>query len=531
MSAAKQTTIRKVPLKPQTGRAAAYIRVSTTDQGERYSPASQLKALREKAARAGKIIPDEWVFSDAHSGKLSSRPAFDKLKAVVKTGGPDAVFIYDVSRFARKTMDALWLAAEFKRHGVGLDFVEMPYEDTPTGRLTFTQMAAVAEFLGEKIIEDSTRGRREKLQSGKLDHGSAPDGYVYVDKRQKDGCRLEVNPARANIWQDIFRWRGEQHMAKYAISKRLNDAGILTARGGRWSPRVIGQNLAKRTYCGEHVRCGITVPCPAIVSKELFDACQRFNEQSVKQHVGRPSNRYLLRGFVWCAKCDKRMITNPGVSGGHHHAHPYYRCGHIEYKPFKRLCHAPSVYCDVLEPAAWGEIWKVLTNPDLLLELAQAYVDKRQKPEAQGVANLERERVKLLGKIKTTRAMIQDSLIPYAQGKADIRAAEARIEAIDQQRAAAGAVLELPTRHQVEAAVQEILTAGNEPETYDERRPILEGIRELRMSYYDRTLEISGKIPVLVKSTSCGQKNWDRGIDPDPNSFACIPFILKRRVA
>ena len=39
-------------------------------------------------------------------------------------------------------------------------------------------MAAVAEFLGEKILEDSNRGRRQKLEEGKLDHGTASYGWT-----------------------------------------------------------------------------------------------------------------------------------------------------------------------------------------------------------------------------------------------------------------------------------------------------------------------------------------------------------------
>ena len=42
---------------------AAYIRVSDERQDE-YSPDSQLKKIREHAARDGYIIPDEYVFYD-----------------------------------------------------------------------------------------------------------------------------------------------------------------------------------------------------------------------------------------------------------------------------------------------------------------------------------------------------------------------------------------------------------------------------------------------------------------------------------
>src|SRR5262249_36338437 len=159
----------------------------------------------------------------------------DQMNSLVAHGAVGAVFIYSVDRFARRTEDALRLAREYKKHGTRLDFVEMPFEDTPVGRFTFTQLAAFAELWGEKILADSARGRKQKLESGKLDHGGAKYGYVYIDKRQKDGARLELDTrealpglTRVQVVKDIFRWRLEG-MSMYGIARRLNEAGILSA--------------------------------------------------------------------------------------------------------------------------------------------------------------------------------------------------------------------------------------------------------------------------------------------------------------
>lgn len=537
----KSKTTRKQAL---SGRAAAYIRVSTADQGERFSLPSQLKALHGLASRNGKTIPPEWIFQDSHTGKLADRPSFDKLKALVRTGVPDAVYIYDHSRFARRTLDWLFLAAEFKRHGVQLDFCEMPYVDTAAGRLASTQMAAVAEFLGEKIIEDSTRGAIEKLQGGKLDHGMAPDGYVVTKE-----STLAVNPDRAKIWQDVFRWRATEHLAKYAICHRLNRAGIPSARGGQWAPRVIGQNLRNRTYIGEHVRRGITVPCPAIIDRKTFDEAQRWNEEARSKQTGRPPNRYLLTGFLWCAKCGRRYRTNPQSVGGGKRPRAAYKCGNCDYHPYKQLCHAPQVLAKIIEPAAWSEIWGTLTNPDLLMQLAEDYVENNRKPESSDIAGLERERAKINAQIREAQRMIHGLLISFEAGQKMIRADKERLGEIERQLAAAGSkVIALPTRQQVEAFCRE-LAAIPEPgadcaddpwQAYDERRPVLEGIVNLTMKYFDHDLEISGEIPLRFAQSSGSEaggacQNSDRDLGSYPNSgdsaVACIPFIRKVRVA
>jgi site-specific DNA recombinase len=519
----------KVP----SGYCALYVRVSTVDQGDRYSPASQLKRLREKAEREGKKVREDWIFMDSHSGKIAARPAFDKLKALVRTGAPDVVFVYDVSRFARKTMDALWLEAEFRRHGVKLDFVEMPYEDTPTGRFTFAQMAAVAEFLGDKIIEDSKRGSREKLGQGKLTHGSACYAYKYIDKRQPDGSRLEIDPRDSSVpglpmvevVRDVYNMR-KANTPTYRIVKMLNERGILSAghwgKGrvwvppGPWSRQTVLQMLRNPTYKGQHTRSGIVVPCPAIIDAETWRAVQAITEQCRQQHTGRPSkNRYLLRGFLWCAKCTRRCITNPGVKTSGKPC-PIYLCGNVTYKPYQRNCRAPQVPCAKIEAAAWGAIWCLLKDPRLLLELGRAYYEGLAKPE--GGEGLERELEGLKAKRERISNMIEDGITPYAKGREKIHGCDARIRQIEAELSAAGRAVSLPPQHAAEAALREI-TAGSEPKTYDRRRNILEGIVDLRMSYYDGDLKIEGKVPVPdapASSAGSGKKKCNTGLSADP---------------
>ena len=58
---------------------AAYIRVSDERQDE-YSPDSQLKKIREYAAREGYTIPDEFVFYDDGISGRSVKKRVDKYR-------------------------------------------------------------------------------------------------------------------------------------------------------------------------------------------------------------------------------------------------------------------------------------------------------------------------------------------------------------------------------------------------------------------------------------------------------------------
>jgi hypothetical protein len=192
---------------------------------------------------------------------------------------------------------------------VRLDFVEMFYEYTPTGRFTFTQLAAFAELWGAKSLADSARGRKQKLESGKLTRGSAKYGYVYIKKDQENGARLEIDTSMSSVAgitkrqvvENVFRWRREG-LSMYSIAKRLNEAGILSAGfkskkagksrlSGRWSTTTVLHLLRSHTYVGQHVCSGIVVPCPRIIDDETLQAVQRMNEENRRRLVGRPANK------------------------------------------------------------------------------------------------------------------------------------------------------------------------------------------------------------------------------------------------
>ena len=134
-------------------------------------------------------------------------------------------------------------------------------------------------------------------------------------------------------------------------------------------------------------------------------------------------------------------------------------------------------------------------------------------PEGDATTTLERERERLAAKIATTRDMMQDNLMPYAKGRADIRAAEERIQQIEQELAAAGRVVSLPALHAARAALREI-TAGSEPKTYERKRDIL----DLRITYYDGDKQIEGKVPVpdaADSPTGSSKKKCNRGLGPN----------------
>lgn len=116
-------TFREIPSPDQNLKiAATYIRVSTDEQTE-YSPASQLKKVREWGEAHGYIIPDEYVFVDEGiSGKkVTGRDAFRQMIGVAKSKPKpfEAILLWKFSRFARNRDDAVFYKSILNAVGTG----------------------------------------------------------------------------------------------------------------------------------------------------------------------------------------------------------------------------------------------------------------------------------------------------------------------------------------------------------------------------------------------------------------------------
>jgi DNA invertase Pin-like site-specific DNA recombinase len=143
-------------------RIAIYARVSTTDQ----HPEAQLHALRKYAARRG---TDALEFVDhAVSGRRARRPALDALLAAVRRREVDAVACTKLDRIARSVRHLCGLAAELEALGVDLVVLDQAIDtSTPTGRLLFHVLAAIAEFEADLIRERTRDGLDAARRRGK----------------------------------------------------------------------------------------------------------------------------------------------------------------------------------------------------------------------------------------------------------------------------------------------------------------------------------------------------------------------------
>lgn len=149
-----------------TTRVAIYARVSTTNHGQDVS--MQTRELRQFAVARGWTIAGEYV-DQGVSGAKDSRPELNRLMTDAHKRKFDAVCVWRFDRFARSVSHLLRALETF--NALGIAFVSLSENvdtTTPTGKMIFTVLGAVAELERSLIVERVRAGLRNARAKGRI---------------------------------------------------------------------------------------------------------------------------------------------------------------------------------------------------------------------------------------------------------------------------------------------------------------------------------------------------------------------------
>ena len=164
--------------------AAIYARVSSEQQREENTIASQTASLIEFAKSHDLEVPGEWVFEDeGYSGATLERPGLERVRDLAAEGQIQVMLAYSPDRLSRKYAYQILLIEEFARHEVEMVFVKSPHGDSAEDQLLVQFQGMITEYERAQILERSRRGKRHRAQSGEVSvMSNAPYGYRYIRK-------------------------------------------------------------------------------------------------------------------------------------------------------------------------------------------------------------------------------------------------------------------------------------------------------------------------------------------------------------
>jgi site-specific DNA recombinase len=387
-------------------RVAVYARVSSDQQAEAGTVASQVAALKERVESDGLELDESCCFVDeGYSGASLVRPGLEGLRDAASAGMLDRVYVHAPDRLARNYAYQVLLVDEFRRCGVELVFLtNQALGSTPEENLLLQVQGMVAEYERAKILERSRRGKLHAARGGSVNVLSgAPYGYRYVNRQEGTGqARYEIDFERAPIVRQIFEWVGVERASIAEVSRRLGAQGVASYRGKKhWDRATVWGILKNPAYKGSaafgKTRQGearkalrpqrgarglpahsaqnvsperwISIAVPALISEGLFEGVQKQleeNRRRNRQH--RRGARHLLQGLTVCQRCGYAYYGKPvsrSSARGKQRSYVYYRCTGTDAYRFggQRMCENKQVRSDLIEQAVWEDVAGLLRNP------------------------------------------------------------------------------------------------------------------------------------------------------------------------
>jgi len=435
--------------------AVIYARVSSDQQREEHTIASQTAALIEFAKNHELEVPKEWIFEDeGYSGATLERPGLERVRDLAAEGQVQVVLAYAPDRLSRKYAYQILLIEELARHGVETRFVKAPQSATAEDQLLVQFQGMIAEYERAQILERSRRGKRYRARSGEVSVLSgAPYGYRYIRKTDETMASYRVIDTEARVVQRVYEMYTVDGLSMGEITRRLNAESIPTRKqSARWERSVVWAMLRNPAYRGAaafgktriagrlrvtralrrrgaivssnsigHERPReewIEIPVPALVSEDSFARAQELLHENKIRSRRRTITPSIVQGLVSCQKCGyafSRTSTYTTARKIH-----YYKC--IGSDGWRKLggpvCdNVRFVRQDLLDQIVWAEVIRLLEDPTLI----QQELDRRlaaarsSDPTKQREQNLRRELTRVGNSLERLLTAYQEELSSLEQ--------------------------------------------------------------------------------------------------------------------
>lgn len=304
----------------QKKRVGIWVRVSTDFQVLSDSPEVHEQRARYYAEAKGWEIIEVYRL-EAVSGKtIMELPETKKMLRDIQTGRITALIFSKLARLARKTAELLEISELFRKSNADMiSLAESIDTSTPSGRLFFTVVAAMAQWEREEISERVAASVPIRAKMGKPLGGQASFGYTWKGKE------LVIDTKEAPIRKMVHELFTE-HKRKKTVAAKLNSMGYRTRNGSNFTNTTIGRLLRDTTAKGVRIANytkslgdgkkwvikpeseWVTITCPAIVTEDLWEECNKILDQQEKKKKPTKKTVHLFTGILFC-ECGHKMLV------------------------------------------------------------------------------------------------------------------------------------------------------------------------------------------------------------------------------
>jgi DNA invertase Pin-like site-specific DNA recombinase len=301
--------------------AVIYCRISKDRTGAGLGVERQEQDCRELADRLGLTVADVFSDNDVSAYQRKRRPGYEQLKAGLKGGRWDTLLIWHVDRLYRSLRD-LEDVVDLVNGRVAVHTVKGGEIDLETaeGRLQARMLGSVARYESEHRSDRTKRALAQNADNGHTHGGRKPYGWNMDGTIQIDEAEIVRELTRRVIAFESCR----------SLAADLNRRGVISARGGRWSPKAVRELVIRPRNAGLRQRDDDTftkvTDREPLVDRDTWDTVRAVildpaRRTNTGNHVVR-----LMSGLMSCGTCGDHIRA-----GGSKQDMPIYRCaaGHV----------------------------------------------------------------------------------------------------------------------------------------------------------------------------------------------------------
>lgn len=306
-----------------TLRAAIYARQSLDRTGEGMAVTRQLAECRDLAKRNEWQVVEEYIDNDVSATSRKARPEWSRLLADLEAGRYDVLVCWHTDRLYRRLRDLVDLVEIAESKALRIASVRAADLDlsTPAGRMLAGMLGHAQRYEVEQKSARQVAANRQARAAGRMPWTRRPYGYDL-----DEAGAIVVIPAEADELRAAAKLALDG-ASLASIARDLNDRGVTTSTGGRWSVNAIKRLLVHPrhaglvTYNGDLRGEGNWEP--------IFDRQTHEQLVAVLTDPGRRTTtetrvKHLLSGLLICGRCGDHLYASP--YGGRTGPYLIYRC-------------------------------------------------------------------------------------------------------------------------------------------------------------------------------------------------------------
>ena len=371
-------------MEQQLKRAAAYVRVSTYHESQEKSITDQVRMLNEIIDKDETLVNVGTYIDQGATGKYQTkRKQFNVLMKDCMEGRVDVVYCKQMSRFGRNALETMTSIEKLRGLGIAVRFV-MDDIDTIVDRdcSRLAMLASLAEDERDNLQDLMIWSMKRRLEQG---HYIFRPDMLFGYSLDKDK-NMVVVPEEAVAVRHIFEEYAKGTRV-VEICKWLNEHGYRTRKGNPFNKSSVGDILLNEKYYGDMIIGKWRTEGPKrvknngesemylfeghhepIVSKELFDQCQKVRESRHIKVTKDYGHSDVFCKKVYCGQCGGLFIRQGRTNCVHDFAQIAFACGKA-VRSCRRECRNKLQRIGTLEDSFMSVFNYLLENRSVLQDI------------------------------------------------------------------------------------------------------------------------------------------------------------------